>query len=334
MKREQVSQLFEQFEQACYLYENIECWSARELQPILGYARWENFFNAIEKAKTACENAGENVSNHFREITKMVGVGSGAQREIEDIALTRYACYLIAQNGDPSKPSVAFAQTYFAVQTRKQEIIEQRLLDVARVAARDKLSKSEKKLSGIIYERGVDDKGFAVIRSKGDQALFGGFSTNDMKQKLMIPANRPLADFLPTLTIKAKDFATELTSHNVVEKDLKGDSSISKEHIDNNTAVRNMLLQRGVRPESLPPGEDVKKLERRLESEEKKIVKTAKKIESKKPNNIFFCLLIIKKDCLLNSIPSVHWLPDRNGKHGEGCALPCVGFVMNSRNCS
>jgi DNA-damage-inducible protein D len=281
MKREQISKLFEQFEQACYLYQNIECWSARELQNIFNYTDWRNFQKVIDKAKVACEQSGTSVSNHFVDINKLVEVGSGAQREIDDVALTRYACYLIAQNGDSSKSSVAFAQTYFAVQTRKQEIIEQRLLDVARVTAREKLSKSEKKLSGIIYERGVDDKGFAISRSKGDQALFGGFSTNDMKHKLMVPANRPLADFLPTLTIKAKDFATELTSHNVVEKDLKGDTAISKENVDNNTAVRNMLLQRGVRPENLPPAEDVKKLERRLENEEKKVVKTAKKINKK-----------------------------------------------------
>lgn len=229
MKKEQITELFEKFQNACYLYEGIECWSARELQNILGYAKWENFAKVIDKAKTACEGSGVEVKNHFPDVRKMVLLGSGSEREIQDIALTRYACYLVAQNGDPAKSEVAFAQTYFAVQTRKQEIIEQRLLDVARVAAREKLSKSEKKLSGIIYERGVDDKGFAIIRSKGDSALFGGFSTNDMKHKLKVPGSRPLADFLPTLTIKAKDFATELTSHNVVEKDLKGENSISKE---------------------------------------------------------------------------------------------------------
>lgn len=277
MKRELILELFEKFEQACYIYKGVECWSARELQTILGYTKWGNFFKVIEKAKAACETSGALASDHFAGVGKMVDLGSGSQREIEDIALTRYACYLVAQNGDSSKSEVAFAQTYFAVQTRKQEIIEQRLLDVTRVSAREKLSRSEKKLSGVIYERGVDDKGFSIIRSKGDQALFGGFSTNDMKYKLQIPANRPLADFLPTLTIKAKDFATELTSHNVIEKDLKGNEKISKEHIDNNLAVRKMLIERGVKPEQLPPSEDIKKLQRKLESDEKKMLKDAKK---------------------------------------------------------
>ena len=218
MKKEQIQALFQQFESICYDYKGIERWSARELQLLLGYSEWDNFLRVIEKAKIAVEGTGIKASDHFAEIGKMVGLGSGSQREILDFALTRYACYLIAQNGDASKPEIAFAQTYFAVQTRKQELIEKRLLDVARVTAREKLSKSEKKLSGIIYERGVNEKGFALIRSKGDKALFGGFSTNDMKRKLAIPDNRPLADFLPTLTIKAKDFATELTSHNVIEK--------------------------------------------------------------------------------------------------------------------
>ncbi len=277
MKKELIIELFEKFEQACYLYKEIECWSARDLQTIFGYAKWDNFYKVIEKAKTACETSGAEVSYHFADIGKMIDLAKGAQREIEDVALTRYGCYLVAQNGDPSKNEVAFAQTYFAVQTRKQEIIEQRLLDVARVSARQKLSKSEKRLSGIIYERGVDEKGFALIRSKGDSALFGGISTNDMKHKLSVPDNRPLADFLPTLTIKAKDFATELTSHNVVEKDLKGNEKISKEHVDNNLAVRKMLIQRGVKPEQLPASEDASKLKRKLESDEKKILKDAKK---------------------------------------------------------
>ncbi len=277
MKKEIILELFEKFEGACYSYKDVEYWSARDLQHILGYLRWENFFNVVNKAKKSCETAGSNIEDHFRDATKMITIAKGGQREVDDIALTRYASYLIAQNGDPAKQAIAFAQTYFAVQTRKQEIIEQRLIDVERVTAREKLTKSEKKLSGILYERGVDSAGFAVIRSKGDQALFGGFSTNDMKKKLGVPTTKPLADFLPTLTIKAKDFANELTSHNVIEKDLNNNTQISEEHIDNNKAVRDILLQRGVKPESLPAAEDVKKLERRLESDEKKVSKTSGK---------------------------------------------------------
>jgi DNA-damage-inducible protein D len=277
MKKEQIQELFEKFEAACYNIDNVECWSARELQLVFSYSDWRNFLKVIDKAKKACINSGNIVSDHFVDLNKMVELGSGSKREIEDVALTRYACYLIAQNGDSSKNEVAFAQTYFAVQTRKQEIIEQRLLDIDRVSAREKLSNSEKKLSGIIYERGVDDKGFAIIRSKGDSALFGGFSTNDMKRKLVVPDNRPLADFLPTLTIRAKDFATELTSHNVVENDLRGEKQIASEHIENNKAVRKILLERGVKPEILPPAEDIKKLQRKLSADEKKLLKDTKK---------------------------------------------------------
>lgn len=238
---------------------------------ILGYSQWRNFLTVIDKARKAAQNASAKVSDHFADTSKMVELGSESKRRISDIALTRYACYLIAQNGESSKPQISFAQTYFAVQTRKQEIIEKRLLDVERGNARGKLTKAEKKLSGILYERGVDDKGFAIIRSKGNMALFGGHSTSDMKRKLNIPISRPLADFLPTLTIKAKDFATELTSHNVIDKDIKGEPRITKEHIDNNLAIRRMLIERGVRPENLPPAEDVKKIQRKLNSDIKKI---------------------------------------------------------------
>jgi DNA-damage-inducible protein D len=281
MKKELIRELFEKFEQACYTYKNVECWSARELQSIFNYSEWRNFVKVIDKAKDACKNSGERLSDHFVDINKMVPLGSGSERPVDDIALTRYACYLIAQNSDPAKPEIAFAQTYFAVQTRKQELIEQRLLDIERVIAREKLSKSEKKLSAIIYERGVDEKGFGIIRSKGDQALFGGFSTQGMKRKLAIPENKALADFLPTLTIKAKDFATELTSHNVVEKDLKGDTPISKEHVENNLAVRKMLGERGVKPEKLPPAEDVAKIKRRLATDDKKVLTDIKKKKKK-----------------------------------------------------
>ncbi len=282
MKQELIKELFEKFENSRYIHQGVECWSARELQTILGYAKWENFSKVIEKAKTACQFSGVEVSNHFPDVGKMIELAKGAVRQIDDIALTRYACYLVAQNGDSSKSEVAFAQTYFAIQTRRQELIEQRLLETERVNAREKLSRSEKKLSGIIYERGVDEKGFAIIRSKGDKALFDGFNTSDMKTKLNVPAKRPLADFLPTLTIKAKDFATELTSHNVLEKVLSGEKLIELEHIDNNAAVRTILLQRGVKPEQLPAETDVKKIKRKLESDQKKVLKDVKKLKGRK----------------------------------------------------
>lgn len=284
MKSEIIQQLRNQFEALVQRIPDtdVEFWFARDLMEPLGYARWENFQTAIRRAIESCESTGYNPGDHFRGVTKMVSLGSGSERSIEDFMLTRYACYLIAQNGDPRKEPIAFAQSYFAIQTRKQELIESRMRLQARLDAREKLKESEKTLSQTIYERGVDDAGFGRIRSKGDAVLFGGHTTQVMKEKYGIIKTRPLADFLPTLIIAAKNLATEMTNHNVLQDNLRGETAITGEHVQNNQSVRQMLGQRGIKPENLPPGEDITKLERRFKADERKLEKQSGKLTALK----------------------------------------------------
>jgi len=277
MEKQIISRLRTLFEEAAQQQNSIEFWFARDLQKLLGYDKWENFLNAIEKAKEACKNSGQDILDHFPGVRKTIPMPKGATKEIEDFMLTRYACYLIAQNGDPRKEKIAFAQSYFAIQTRKQELIEQRIALMERMKARQKLIASETELSKIIYERGVDDQGFARIRSKGDEALFGGISTAQMKQKLKVPKSRPVADFLPTITITAKNLATEITNFNVQKDDLRGESKVTTEHVKNNTDVRKLLLKSGIQPEILPAEEDIKKLEQKVRAEGKAIADKSKK---------------------------------------------------------
>lgn len=280
MKKELIQSLTTTFEAHAQQTEGgVEYWLARDLQYLLGYSKWDNFLNVVSKAKTACELSGHEVHDHFADVSKMVDLGSGSQRQIDDLMLTRLACYLIAQNGDPRKEAIAFAQTYFAYQTRRAELIEQRLLEAERVSARHKLTQTEKELSGVIYEQTGGNQDFALIRSKGDHALFGK-STQEMKATWKVPASRPLADFAPTIILKAKDFAAEITIHNAREKKLGSEKAISQEHVTNNDAVRKTLLSRGIRPEHLPAAEDVKKVERRLTSEHKKSLKKPDVLDS------------------------------------------------------
>lgn len=278
MEQQIVARLHRRFEGAAYQQDEVEYWLARDLQELLGYDEWRNFVKVIDKAKTACENSGQDISHHFVDVNKMVKLGSGSERSIDDIMLTRYACYLIAQNGDPRKEQIAFAQSYFAIQTRKQEILEERIALVERLHARQKLVETETELSKLIYERGVDSQGFGRIRSKGDQALFGGHTTLQMKKKMGVPENRPLADFLPVITIKAKDLATEITNFNVKKKELRGEPKITNEHVQNNEDVRGLLAKSGIKPEELPPEEDIKKLERRVRADGKKLINGSKKL--------------------------------------------------------
>ena len=282
MKKEIIKSLTNEFESFVnFTEQGLEFWFARDLQYLLGYSEWRSFNKVISKAKTACETAGHSIIDHFVDINKTIAMPKGATKEIPDFMLTRFACYLIAQNGDPQKEQIAFAQNYFAVQTRKHEILEKRIAEWERLQAREKLSLSEKELSGVIYERGIDDIGFAIVRSKGDTALFGGYTTKQMKTKLSIPENRPLADFLPTITIKAKDFANEITVFNVRKNEsLQTIREISNEHIKNNRGIRKLLRERGIIPEELPPEEDIKKLRRRVSSEGKKLIKDIKKFKN------------------------------------------------------
>ena len=281
MEQHQIQSLTETFEGHAQQTDNgVEYWLARDLQHLLGYGKWGNFQSVISKAKTACEVSGHGVPDHFADVGKMVELGSGSQRNIDDVMLTRYACYLIAQNGDPRKPEIAFAQTYFAMQTRRAELIEQRLLEAERLQARQKLSATEKELSHVIYEQTGGNNNFALIRSKGDTALFGR-STKAMKARWQVPDNRPLADFAPTIILKAKDFATEITIHNARENNMRHEQAISNEHVTNNEAVRQTLLNRGIRPEQLPPAEDVKKVERRLATADKKSLRNPDRLDGR-----------------------------------------------------
>ena len=287
MDSRRIEQIKRQFDNAIQVVkeERIEFWYARDLMKLLGYTEWRNFENAIKRAIISCETSNIQSNDHFVEVNKLITAGKGAKRSVNDYMLTRYACYLIAMNGDTTKEEIAFAQSYFAVQTRKQELIEERIAYIERTQARKRLKESEKRLSQNIYERGVDDDGFARIRSRGDQALFGGHSTKDMKAKLGVKDNRPLADFLPTLTIAAKNLATEMTNYNVESKKLYGESDITGEHVQNNTEIRKMLGERGIKPEELPAAEDIKKLERRTKSQDKKIIKKSGSFSSIETNN-------------------------------------------------
>jgi DNA-damage-inducible protein D len=273
MEKDTIQKLIKSFDEYAYEQNGVEYWLARELQGLLGYTEWRNFNNAIDRAKTSCTTTGESALDHFVDINKMVRIGSNAERKQEDIMLTRFACYLIAQNGDPKKDQVAFAQSYFAIQTRKQELLEERIQLMERLQAREKLAATETELSKNIFERGVDNKSFSMIRSKGDWALFGGSNTVTMRRKLGIPDNRPLADFLPAITIKAKDLATEITNFNVKKDDLFGESKITNEHIKNNRDVRNLLGKSGIKPEELPAEEDIRKLERKIKTADKYLLK-------------------------------------------------------------
>ncbi len=250
----------------------MEFWSARDLMPMLGYTKWQKFTEVIERAKAACKLSGQNIDDHVTGAGKMIATGKGATRKIEDFFLTRYAFYLIAQNGDPRKPEIALAQTYFATQTRKQELLEQRDMESKRLDARAKLRETESKIESTVYERGIKyPVEFATFKNKHIEALYGGISASQLKKIRKIPPKRSLADFDSHVELKAKDFALAMTDHNIKEKDIRGKEAMNTEVVKNSRETRQALLNRGIKPEHIKPEEDLKLVESRKNKEAKRI---------------------------------------------------------------
>lgn len=291
----EIARLFASFEDCCFRHDGVEAWRARELMPRLGYANWQNFREAIRRAWQSCETADINADAHF-----LVGDGSGpwkpdevftgtsknpqGGRPSEDVILTRRAAFLLVMNGDSTKSEIAFGQQYFAVATRTLELIKQRVAEAARLQAREKLTETEKRFQGVLFDHDVDGPGIARIRSKGDKVLFGGRDTQTMKEIWGVPASRPLADFAPEVVVVAKQLAAAITSHNVKSNDLYGENEITAEHLENNATVYSGLKSRGIEPQRLNPEEDIKKVERRHAADAKQLSKPEKKTKPKAPN--------------------------------------------------